>query len=382
MLVAFLITIAGFTISNANNCCQLHHLEATCVAETGQNCVWIPDGDLRLTVSKSGRQCVGKKNANCLQKIVDSGDKRAVACTLEIEESEVSTYRASALSFYLDEPIVRNVDRTCEFEPCTNDAFDYNIQFIFDESGSVGSTNYKASVDFVLALIENDVNSVAAVSVLSFSSSSNIDVLYSFSDDQTSRTGVLAATSDAKNHYSGGSTYTRHALEVGVSLFKNDADSKETNFLFLITDGIPSGSSDPCDDSSTSTTLLNEIDNLNIRVLTMGIGNFDATRLACLDPTTNDENTFLVPGFTPEDFSKLEEDARPMTCPAATTMDMVLAALYHPYRSFMTASAPVQAIVAMVFALVMYGLYRYYTTKDAHQYKLIPTETEAAYGSV
>jgi hypothetical protein len=362
MLVAFLVAIAGFTASNANNCCKLHDLEATCAAEAAQNCVWLADNDARLAVSISGRQCISRRNAECLQNVVDSGDRRAIACSgLEIEESDV--------------------DRVCAFEPCDNDAFDYNIQFIFDESGSVGLANYQGCVDFVVALIQNDVNSVADISVLSFASST--EVLYSFSDDQTSRAGVLAVTLDAKNGYGAGGTYSRTALEAGVALFKNHASSGETNFLFFITDGIPTSSSDPCDGSAASATLLNDISTLDIRVIIMGIGNFDANRIACLDPTTNDENTFLVSGFTPADFSELEEDARPITCPATVPlMERVLAALYHPYSSFTTASAPMQAIVAVLFALVMYKLYRYYTTNDAHQYKLIQTETETAYGSV
>ena len=72
-----------------------------------------------------------------------------------------------------------------------------NVQFILDESGSVGAGNYDNSIEFVKELIIQNVNDMSPVSAFSFSNV--MDTLYTFNQDQTSRNGLLLALDNAKS---------------------------------------------------------------------------------------------------------------------------------------------------------------------------------------
>jgi len=371
MLALFIVSSALIAGLHAG-CCELHLSKATCDAEVGQECVWLTDGDARIAETQSGtQQCMSPSLAECLQTVLDTGSPRSVVCP--------------PAPVPLPGP-------TCEFAECQNDAVDYNILFILDESGSVGAYNYDQSVDFTKALIHNDVSSASAVSVYSFSNA--VDTIYQFDEDQSSRAGVLSAlenNKDSAGQYQGKCTDTLSALEAGIAEFENAASvaASDTNYLFLITDGVPycgcGLSSSTCHVEVCGTegaSVRQRLADYGVRVYTMGIGNFDITRIECISDA---DDVFLVDGFTSDDFSKLEEQARPDLCPAVTTMrrgrGMILASVVSVKDAVFGQHLVMNIIVVAIVAMIIYGYCLNKNAKYDGYDKLAVDDAPAAYGS-
>mmetsp|Transcript_49960 Transcript_49960/g.44771 ORF Transcript_49960/g.44771 Transcript_49960/m.44771 type:complete len:384 (-) Transcript_49960:239-1390(-) len=374
------ISSAVLISSVYSRCCDLHMSAATCQAEAGQSCTILTD-QAQITLNGGGI-CVSDDNAICLAKMAQTGKPRAIACPpapASDPASPVNDPNAPAFG-----------GPVCSFAQCTNNNVEYNIQFILDESGSVGATNYDSSVDFVKALIENDVNDVSPVSVYSFSNA--VDTLYQFGQDQNSRTSVLSALDGAKSTagaYQGRCTDTLSALTEAVDHFATAADNGNLNsgdrFLFLITDGVPycgcglpsTCKTDVC--GASGAAVRQKIDDYDIRIFTMGIGSFDITTIECLSTT---QDVFQVSGFTSDDFTNLEEQVRPTLCPAVMPpfMDRIFAVLSTPVSSFNESSLLIKSVILLLTSVFIYGMYRLYANKKYAGYEKLNT-SEAQYGS-
>jgi hypothetical protein len=309
--------------------------------------------------------------AECLQTVVDTGSPRSAVCP---------------------PPPVPPVPPTCEFSECENTVFDYNILFILDESGSVKADNYDNSIDFTKALIKNDVTASSAVSVYSFSNA--VDTIWQFDDDQSSRAGVLNALETNKaayGQYQGQCTDTLSALEAGISEFENSAtvSASDTNFLFLVTDGTPccgcglSSSTchvDVC--GSSGANVRQRLAAYNVRVFTMGIGSFDITQIECISEA---DDVYLVSGFTSDDFTKLEEIARPDLCPAHSPtrrgQGMLLNAAMSVKETVLGGHLVMNVIVVCIVAMIIYGYCLNQKNKYEGYKKLASDEALSVYGS-
>eukprot|EP01084_Bolivina_argentea_P023103 43047_1 len=122
----------------------------------------------------------------------------------------------------------------------------YNYAFVMDESGSVGSTNYQISIDFVIDLIRNNIANTAQLMALSFNH--NQDWIYRFSQTQLPREKLQAGDPDLiideltieKSDFNSGGTGTKHAMEAAITEFQTN-NFTENNILILVTDGRPTG---------------------------------------------------------------------------------------------------------------------------------------------
>ena len=119
---------------------------------------------------------------------------------------------------HLEYPFLCDGDNTDDDDDTCDILTPYNLLFILDESTSVGHLNYISSIDFVIKLINEDINSIANISALTFSTNVN-DIVYLFSDDQTNRDGIKLALEIEKNYYDGGNTNTNEALSIGLEQF-------------------------------------------------------------------------------------------------------------------------------------------------------------------
>ena len=119
------------------------------------------------------------------------------------------------------------------------------IMFIMDSSGSVQQSGWNTQVEFVENMIETGVNEESLISIMNFASGAWIQ--HGF-DDSQNRT-IINKTLHAIQ-YTGGSTYTKSALELAIQEFTVTGDENIGNLLFLITDGDPSPSNHQavCDD--------------------------------------------------------------------------------------------------------------------------------------
>eukprot|EP01084_Bolivina_argentea_P013066 24468_1 len=61
----------------------------------------------------------------------------------------------------------------------------YNYAFVLDESGSVGQTNYDASIDFVIDLIQGHISDDVQLAGIAFSDGN--DLVYHFNQPQLPR---------------------------------------------------------------------------------------------------------------------------------------------------------------------------------------------------
>ena len=184
MQISFFLFSVLVTITYSMPCCIIHLDEGSCMAEAGtaQECVWLDDGSSLLTAS-TGIQCVSAK---------------WVAC---------ETYGVCP------PPPLYRPDPDCIFDTCTVNTVSYNIAFLIDESGSVGSTNYMTSLDFVENMVENDINSVSKISMIAFGSGT--DRIYHFTDSQLNqKAGALAALDAERSDYNGGMTCTSCGLSM------------------------------------------------------------------------------------------------------------------------------------------------------------------------
>eukprot|EP01084_Bolivina_argentea_P134652 237451_1 len=261
-------------------CCIIHSEKATCLAEAGSSCTWLDAADPLYSLGQSdGIQCVSKPWVECASKGI---------CPL---------------------PPTVPLPAHCVFSACANNEIEYNIAFVIDESGSVGKSNYLASLDFVQNMIENDINELANLSMLAFSSGT--DRMYSFTDSQDDqRKGALAALKEERNNYNGGGTCTATALQEVVKEFRTTdfISPSDNNLLFLLTDGYPNCHGDVCD-------VKMQLDYAGVEVIVVGIsGGFSASKVRCLVDDVGDIKT--IPKFDEKLFYSLESQLRNVVCPA------------------------------------------------------------------
>eukprot|EP00484_Ammonia_sp_Unknown_P005189 CAMPEP_0197077004 /NCGR_PEP_ID=MMETSP1384-20130603/212396_1 /TAXON_ID=29189 /ORGANISM="Ammonia sp." /LENGTH=1178 /DNA_ID=CAMNT_0042515863 /DNA_START=58 /DNA_END=3595 /DNA_ORIENTATION=- len=208
----------------------------------------------------------------------------------------------------------------------------YNVQFTFDESGSVGLANYVNSVDFVQDLVGNSVSSAAKVAVLSFST--NNDEVYAFTQTQSSRTSVLSALETEKSDYAGQFTDTYNALLQAFAQFDADSSitSSDNNMMFLITDGTPSCTNwerqnglcveQICTSDTNKNTILNGLQSRHITLYILGIGSFDSSEISCLVENQDASQQFIygIEDFSAAEFKEVESQFRAILCPGAAAV--------------------------------------------------------------
>jgi len=189
---------------------------------------------------------------------------------------------------------------------CTT-SVDYNVQFIIDESGSVQSSGYELTVDFVQGLISNDISPDAPISILEYST--NVDFIYGFNQPQSPRS--LMNNALEASTFDGSLTATATAVQEGIDEYnraQTDGDLVDGDrLMFIITDGVPNRGGDPC-------TLKSTLDALDITVILIGVGNFDQDEVECLASNARD-SIIQIADFTQDAFDAVEDQISVTTCP-------------------------------------------------------------------
>ena len=168
-----------------------------------------------------------------------------------------------------------------------------DIVFLFDASGSLGSTGFQEELDLmsdIVATFANDPLHPARFGAIRFATT--VDTIYNLTDDQAT-SSVIAALQATP--YPGGLTHTRDAVLAAISMF--DAQSNPTNpmTLVLITDGNPNpatGLNDQsvCNDGS----LTNQLGSAGIQTKIVGIGtNLNPSTIYCLVEDTVADFLFI-----------------------------------------------------------------------------------------
>jgi len=185
----------------------------------------------------------------------------------------------------------------------------YNLLIILDESGSIGMANYQFTVDFVINLINNEINPNSPLASVAFSNA--LDMVYGFGDNQADRSGILAALQAEKNDFDGGTTGTYDVMVYALNEFtSNNIPATDNNIIFLFTDGVPVPSDgqrvcEPTTGPAAQRFLnrragLEALDTLNIEVVLIALNFVDPSPLMCL------YDHIFMGGFTSADFDSIE----------------------------------------------------------------------------
>jgi len=203
---------------------------------------------------------------------------------------------------------------------CTNALEPYNVQFTIDESGSIndaGATNYDSMLSFVRNLIVNDVNDQSKVAALAFAGPSNMDVIYSFTDEQSDgRAAVIDALETEKTDYADGATDIYGAVLAAVAQFQADSTVVDNRVLFLITDGEPACTScekSICTSTTNANTLKTALSDESITLYILAIGGFDETEVSCL--VSDESHIYRMVDFSSAEFKRIEDEFRYIVCP-------------------------------------------------------------------
>mmetsp|Transcript_60170 Transcript_60170/g.54160 ORF Transcript_60170/g.54160 Transcript_60170/m.54160 type:complete len:358 (-) Transcript_60170:274-1347(-) len=286
-----LITLSSLILSSLSaNCCIDAPDENTCGDVATSPCMWIENNAAAMAASSN------------------------IPCVSE------SWYECEVVGNCPPPPPVPPVPKECVFNACANVIDEFNIAFVIDESGSVGSTNYHISLDFIEKMLENDINDISPISMLAYSSTTNMDVIYTFNQyGINGKQGALAAL--RSETYNGGMTATGTAMRQAVNEYIAQTQAHETNILFLMTDGHPNQGLATCD-----STLLNDIQTAGIEVYIVGISSgFSKSAVQCLvqgndgiinGGDTIDDYIISIPQFSKQLFYHIEAQLRRIVCPA------------------------------------------------------------------
>jgi hypothetical protein len=192
----------------------------------------------------------------------------------------------------------------------------YHIQFLFDESGSVGGDAFRETITFVKNMISRHINSQSVLSAMAFGQDN--DPVWHFSDDQSSRSGILAALDEESNDFAGSSTDTYNVVKSGAAEFAFEGYT-ENNIMILLTDGNPkcrSADVDCIEDiCGADSDLVDLLRTNNIEVILIGVGSkIDLSQIDCL---VNDVSTNVVHYIDDYDqtlFDELALKIRKKTC--------------------------------------------------------------------
>lgn len=281
----YLLTAASlFAIGYSFPCCVIHDGEQACGAEGSGVCVWLGENHpLYLSDASLGAKCVSEPWYLC----------------------ETGVYCPPAP---IAPPAAVSSGSNCYLTPCVTLTVEYNVAFIIDESGSVGSTNYKNSLKFVENMVTNNIQDNANISMLAFASGT--DRIYKFSDSQRDqRAGALRAIADEKNDYNGGMTCMPYALQLLIDEIDSDPNvtPDDKNLLFLMTDGKPNCGGNVCDYRA-------ELDARGVTTYVIGVGSgFSRNDVRCL--VELDTRIINIASFSTEDFYRIESQLRNTVCP-------------------------------------------------------------------
>ena len=287
-----LITLSSLIAYNlAANCCIDAPDENTCGDVATSPCTWIADNAAAMAISSD------------------------IPCVSE------SWFQCEVNGVCPPPPPVPPVPSECVFSACSNVVDSFNIAFVIDESGSVGSTNYYISLDFVRKMLENDINDVSPISMLAYSYDHNMDVIYTFNQYNNAADGRAEALAALNAEtYNGGMTATGTAMRQAVDEYIAQTNSNDDNILFLMTDGHPNEGLNVCD-----ANLLSDIQSAGIIVYIVGVSSgFSKTAVQCLvggnpgilDGTeTVDDYIISIPKFDKKLFYHIEAQLRRVVCP-------------------------------------------------------------------
>ena len=188
------IGINCWNILNADaTCCPGNANQGSCNAEGGSSSAWFPDPNNPIVVAAGGGRCVGEAFVKCKRK----GGPNA-CCTPNCNPPPAGSPPANPGTRISQSPPVCGPASAILQQPgCSYQSQAYNVQLILDESGSVGASNYDATVDFVKKLVTDLINKASPASLLSFSN--QVDELYRFDQTQAPRDDMLSALDGAKS---------------------------------------------------------------------------------------------------------------------------------------------------------------------------------------
>ena len=192
-------------------------------------------------------------------------------------------------------------------EPECDVAVPYNVVFIIDESGSVGSSGYAASIDFVEDIIE-EITEDSKIAIFEFSTV--VDIIWLFSDTQSPRDDMIAALKG--DTFAGSLTDTYAAVNSAINEYERAMYAGElapgNRLIFLLTDGVPVASSgDVCD-------LKDDLDDNDITVYIIAVGSFSSSSISCLVDDTS-EQIIAISGFDEASFAYVEDTLQQVICP-------------------------------------------------------------------
>jgi hypothetical protein len=210
-----------------------------------------------------------------------------------------------------------------------------NILFLIDESGSINEGpgeanehNYDASIDFVINLIVNGINSASQVGAMSFATSNQL--LHGFDDAQDSRDDIINALLNEKDNYAAQWTDTYNALLGAEYEFSSNVISaSDKNIVFLLTDGFPRCPEIIIDPGCRVDVCNGEIARIfsaaGIDLYIIGVTDgFDKSKLDCLVDETEEQKIFLLDDFTPASFKQVEGDIKEnVLCTNTTTTTLL-----------------------------------------------------------
>ena len=156
----------------------------------------------------------------------------------------------------------------------------YNVFFVIDETGIVGQQNYGITIQGLINFIQNDINP-DRIGALAYAS--NNDIIYSFGNDQSSKTGIINALTAEMNDYNAGLANLVSGLQSAINAF-NSISFSESKYIVLIT---TSASSSQVCIGNNKVAALSGLDTQNIRVIVIALGGYDTAIIACLHDTND-----------------------------------------------------------------------------------------------
>jgi len=186
-----------------------------------------------------------------------------------------------------------------------------DVYFVMDISSSIGSSAWQEDVTFVSDMITTGLTNSSRVGIIIFSS--YVSVEYNLTQQQHPRSVLSTFVLDIA--YTGGTTYTKSAVQVAIKMFEKFSTIGNPRLLFLITDGKPNPSTlqSPC---SLYPTLVAQ----NISVFIVGVGSaFSSSAVDCL---VSDASTDIILATSFSDLTSLRDYTDNVLCP--TTIQLTL----------------------------------------------------------
>ena len=176
---------------------------------------------------------------------------------------------------------------------CTGCIRDFNIMFVMDSSGSIGSSNFEIMKAFVGNVIRS-LNSTAdsKIGVIRFSSSPTVIIPLTATHNLTDLATQVQAIG-----YTGGGTATHTALDLMLNQLAAASEDGAAPVGILLTDG----KSNFADLTIAAAARVHET---GISMYTFGIGNANPAELQVIASTPFYDYSFYISSFNAADFDQ------------------------------------------------------------------------------